>query len=448
MEEKSYFHDNIKLLDYQQKVREKYLSSDRTSYGLFMDLGTGKTATSLSMALELYLSGKIDKVQIICPSGLRTNWIVEINKFIKPEFHELFLEPLGYPHLSRKKELNLTNRTLFILDEAHRIKNHQSKSTEYFFEKFADCYGALLLTGTPQTNSALDLYTPCKVLGYANQGVMQFINEHCVEKLMKRGKMHFYVYTPEVRNLEKLMNGIAPYSSWIKTEDVLDLPEQIHIDKFFSINKKQKALLDVAAGKIKEESISSKVPEVKILEKHLPAIQLLLDGLMPDSGKIKTISTDKIELLEELLEENPEEQYIILCLYHYEIDQIREVLEKAKISYVLRTGKSDKDEKDKAVTDFTSGSVRVLLGTVKANSEGLTLVNCRHMIYYSIDFDYLQYAQSLKRIHRIGQDKTCYYYYLRSVDIKDDKYKGLDSIVLDVLGVKGTSLSELFDKGS
>ena len=260
--------------------------------------------------------------------------------------------------------------------------------------------------------------------------------------------MHFYVYTPEVRNLEKLMNGIAPYSSWIKTEDVLDLPEQIHIDKFFSINKKQKALLDVAAGKIKEESISSKVPEVKILEKHLPAIQLLLDGLMPDSGKIKTISTDKIELLEELLEENPEEQYIILCLYHYEIDQIREALEKAKISYVLRTGKSDKDEKDNAVTDFTSNKARVLLGTVKANSEGLTLTNCRHMVYYSIDFDYLQYAQSLKRIHRIGQDKTCYYYYLRSVDIKDDKYKGLDSIVLDVLGVKGTSLSELFDKGS
>ena len=79
MEEKSYFHDNIKLLDYQQKVREKYLSSDRTSYGLFMDLGTGKTATSLSISLELYLSGKIDKVQIICPSGLRTNWIVEMN---------------------------------------------------------------------------------------------------------------------------------------------------------------------------------------------------------------------------------------------------------------------------------------------------------------------------------------------------------------------------------
>ncbi len=189
MEKPIYFKEGVKLLDYQQKVVDKYLNSDRSSYGLFLDLGTGKTLSSLAMALSLFQQDKIDKVQIICPSGLRTNWIVEINKFIKPEFYDLFLEPLGYPHLSRKKELNVTNRTLFILDEAHRIKNHQSKSTEYFFEKFADCYGALLLTGTPQTNSALDLYTPCKVLGYANQGVMQFINEHCVEKLMKRGKI-------------------------------------------------------------------------------------------------------------------------------------------------------------------------------------------------------------------------------------------------------------------
>lgn len=439
-----YLNDGINLLDYQQNAVNKYLNCGYGSFGLFMRQGTGKSITSMSMGLSKIVSGEVDYIQIICPSGLRTNWLMEIKKFIKPEFHDKFLPLVTYRDLSYRKDIPTSKRTLLLLDESHNIKNPQSKSTQYYFDLLDQFYGALLLSGTPLTNSGLDMYVPAKTLGYS-EGIMKFIEDHCYEKLMKRGKMHFYVYTPEIKNADKLKEKISPYCVWIDDRVVLTLPEQTYVKKYYAINKKQRLLLKVAEGKLKEESIKSNIPEVKLLEKHLPAIQLLLDGLMVENGKLKTISTEKIELLIELIQDLPEnEQLIIFCVYHYEIDQISAALDKAKLSYVLRTGKSNQSEKDKAVEDFTSNKVKILLGTTSANSEGLNLTNCSKIIYYSRDFGLKQYAQSLKRIHRIGQEKDCTYYFLMSADLDDNKYSALDSAVDSILNVKEEVLEDLY----
>ncbi len=83
-----------------------------------------------------------------------------------------------------------------------------------------------------------------------------------------------------------------------------------------------------------------------------------------------------------------------------------------------------------SVDAFISGKSKMLIAHPKSIGHGVTLVNCNRAVYYSIDYDPELYAQSLKRIHRIGQSKTVYYHYL--ICAGPNREKTLDESIEDV----------------
>ena len=72
----------------------------------------------------------------------------------------------------------------------------------------------------------------------------------------------------------------------------------------------------------------------------------------------------------------------------------------------------DDAEKQKAISDFLSGRSRYFIANPQSAGHGLTFVNCSYAVYFSLTYSYELLKQSQDRIHRIGQNTKCTYYYL------------------------------------
>ena len=64
--------------DYQEKIAQQILSSGDISVALFMDMGTGKTITSLRVFELLHEQKKANKILVVCLKNKIEDWKEEI----------------------------------------------------------------------------------------------------------------------------------------------------------------------------------------------------------------------------------------------------------------------------------------------------------------------------------------------------------------------------------
>ena len=99
------------------------------------------------------------------------------------------------------------------------------------------------------------------------------------------------------------------------------------------------------------------------------------------------------------------------------------MLRKKGIGYALIKG----DVKDRAeqVSAFqTDLDTKVFVGQLQTTGMGLTLTAGSVCVYYSLDFSYANYQQSMARVRRIGQTKRGVYIHLVCKDTIDEKVMG------------------------
>ena len=161
---------NFKMKPYDHQLEEWARSWDKKFWGIFLEMGTGKTKVALDTAGALYLTGEIDTVLIIAPKGVYDNWIRkeipehmsdDVNYDIcrwqssftqkfKREISELALNPeprrlrilaMNVEALSTKKGastsyafLKRNPNSLVIIDESTTIKNRKAKRTDTAME--------------------------------------------------------------------------------------------------------------------------------------------------------------------------------------------------------------------------------------------------------------------------------------------------------------------------
>src|SRR6185503_3530962 len=101
---------------------------------------------------------------------------------------------------------------------------------------------------------------------------------------------------------------------------------------------------------------------------------------------------------------------------------------------------SETQNKDTSIKKFQNGEVRYLIEHTKSAAHGLTFVNCKTMIFYSMDYSYESHAQARDRIHRIGQKNNCLYIYMIATGTIDEqlllvlqKKKGLQDAVYSIV---------------
>lgn len=252
-----------KLFDYQKNIVDKYKSRD--SFGLFLDMGLGKTILSLTLA-EVNACKKVIVITINAKAeeseNLQDSWLgwakksdIQYNLHTKHSSTAFKVENadllvINYEGLfsrskDRKQKIQLrqcildfiyscaNNNVAIIVDESHKMKNLHSLQTEAIFKiktflkMQAKRVYTYLLSGTPFTTGYIDLYSQLKILGYPDTKT-NFIDRYCVRGNLP-GLLGWQQPIVGYKNVDELYRLIHHYAITIKSEEVTTLPEQIFI---------------------------------------------------------------------------------------------------------------------------------------------------------------------------------------------------------------------------
>lgn len=250
------------LFDWQKNIVD---SVNRNDYGLYLDMGLGKTPVSLALAEK----HKCTKILVIAPNNkvledesVGGSWLFwskkleyKYNYSIKKQtsFSELQNDfyIINYESLySRKKDRKTTvvlndfindfiksckdHNVAVIIDECHKMKDQSSIQTKAInkiknnlklYAKNLYCY---LLSGTPFTTGYIDLYSQLKFLGYESNKET-FKDRYCVMGHIP-GLLGWQQPIVGYKNIDKLYETLHKYAITIKSETVQNLPEQIFVE--------------------------------------------------------------------------------------------------------------------------------------------------------------------------------------------------------------------------
>ncbi len=417
---------------------------DKSAAGLFLDMGCGKTA----IALEVIRRNRHKLTLVVMPKNVLISevWLRELDRIggsysvcqlvsltSKDKCRTLGdyirnIDPvLDFPHFvfvnydsvwrSPLKQLILQIKwSCVILDEAHRIKSAGSKVSKFFATLARrNIKQRLALTGTPMPNSPLDVYGLCRFIDPTVFGTNfgEFQSRYAIMGGYNRYQVLKYV------NLDELYTKLAAISYRVETNDVLQLPEVMHVTRH--------AVLESAARKIYTDlnkEMLAELNDVTVVADNVLVKLLRLQQLAGGFFADKHISLAKEELLGDVLDDLPthpvgdgtilKEPVVIFARFMPEIDAIRAVAAVKGYSVAEVSGRM------KELHVWQGGMANCLVVQIQAGSEGIDLTHARYAIFYSKVYSLGIYQQALARLHRPGQVQPVCYIHLavrNTVDI-------------------------------
>lgn len=430
---------DVNLFNHQRQAINFMLNY--SSCGLFDEQGLGKTLTTISTLCVLFEQQKIEMSIIICPNNLKYNWKNEIDLFSglssiilegsKKEKMEQLKQNCqviitNYESLivqgakKKKKEksnsqliseefqkefLEITSdKTCIVLDESHRIKNGNSSSSKYVRKLGTKTNKKYVLTGTPIANHPEDIFYQFLFLDGGKlfgTNYYSFLKQYCY-----LGNQFSKYAVVGYKNLDKLRFLIGLKSIRRLKEDVLDLPEKIFEDRIIETSKEHMSfyndLLDKLIQIITEEG------ELKSVDPYLvKLIQCASNPILIDQNS--DITSSKIKELDELLNEHIVESGNKVILWTNYVDNYPYLLERyKKYNPFFINGEVKLKERHERIKQFqTNPEVKMIICNPQACKEGITLTASCVAIYLDRDYVLVNYKQSVDRLHRIGQSKTC-----------------------------------------
>lgn len=317
--------------------------------------------------------------------------------------------------------------TMGIIDESTCIKNHKAKRTKKALEIGQKCKVRRIATGSPITNSPLDLFSQFAFLDKQILGCGSFYafrNVYAeVERITTRQGQSFDKIL-KYKNLPMLSRRIEPFSYRITKKECLDLPDKIYTTRDVELTPEQKLLYkqmkDLSFAMCNDEIMSVQVALTKILRLH----QILCGSFTTDEGEVKQIPNNRLSVLSDTLEEISG-KVIIWANYLQNIKDITEMLTEkyGKESFVVYTGATSSDDRVEAINLFQNANspVRFFVGNVQTAGRGITLTAAQTVIYYSNNYSLEMRQQSEDRAHRHGQTNKVTYIDLIARDTLDEK---------------------------
>lgn len=460
------------LFKHQQEAIE-FAVRNRGNCALFHDPGLGKTRTGLEIFRHFRQQDPKLRLLVVCPLSLvNAAWGEDIKRFTEFSY-DTFKELKGAlpdiviinyeAFISRKylpliEKLITGNQFMCVLDESSRLKNHKSVTTKTLLA-MAECFRyRVIASGTPMPNSEAELWGQISFVRpyilpksfYAfrntyfhlerNGEIMttgRYVSRDEMREILSSGWK--YVITAESRR--RLMNEINPVSHWVKKSEALDLPEKIDETREIILSPKEikayEEMRDLLVTEIDGEEISAQI----VLTKLMKLRQATSGFFYGEDGKsVEVDKSSKLKELEEILEELGNQPVIIWVQFHHEINVIYGMLSEKYGPNQIATLYAETQNKDTSIRKFQNGDVRYLIAHPKSAAHGLTFVNCKTMIFYSMDYSYESHTQARDRIHRIGQKNNCLYIYMIATGTIDEqlllvlqKKKGLQDAVYEIV---------------
>lgn len=404
---------------------------------LAMDMGTGKTLTSLG----LLLNRPHNQTLIVCPKSVITVWPAEINKHCNQSF--IFAYPTKgtvqkkTQKIKQQQKLALAKKMPFILimnyeaywreplakwiekqiwdhvifDECHRIKSPSGKAARFASRLVKQSRYRLGLTGTPMPHSPLDVFAQARAIDPSVFGT----NYH-------KFKTHFAIMggfnnkqIVDYQNQEELSDKFDSISFRVKSSDVLDLPEAIHTYRTCQLTPKTWKVYKDLDSELYAEIAEGEITPANAMVKVLRLQQLTSGYLKTDDGGLVQYGTEKKDLMGDLLDEIPQDEPIVIfCRFTSDIQNVKEMCTKNKRPCGELSGAAND------LKAWQDGEYNALAIQIRSGGVGVDLTRSAYCIYYSIGHSLGDYTQSLARTNRPGQTRSVRYYHLladESIDI-------------------------------
>ena len=433
----------IDLHDYQNRA-VAFIKDKRRSF-LMLEMGLGKTISTLTAITDLLQTKSIRKVLVIAPLRVANSvWVQESRKWQHTK-HLVIHRVIGdqknrLKALHHDSEVYVINREnvqwlvthygkkwpfdMVVVDESSSFKNATSQRFKAMKKILPFVEYMVLLTGTPSPNGLLDLWSQCYLVDYGNS----------LGRTMSTYKQRFfeqdymgYSFTPRKGAQESIHILMQPYTLSMQTADYLELPDRIDLIEEIELEPKV-----LTAYKLFERNlfIEFEGHQVEAINAAVLANKLLqyCNGAMyvDEYKNWGELHTAKLDALAELIEQNDEN---ILVAYNYRSDLERL---QSRFPDAVRL-----DKRDETIQAWNRGEIKLLLAHPQSAGHGINLYEGGCMtIWFSLCWSLEYYQQFNARLHRQGQTKPVRIVHLV---VKD----GIDERVMRVINEKDATQNRL-----
>ena len=436
----------IRAAPYRHQQEAAAYALDRLADGggaaLLMEMGTGKTLTTIAIVGRLWQEKRVQRLLVVAPLSILGVWEDEFRKFADYDYSLAVLEGTGarkadtirhmtgaalqvlvvnYESAWRlEKELAAWRPDCIVCDEGHKIKTHNIAASKALHRLGAKARYRLLLTGTVITNKPIDVFSQYKFADSTVFGSSFYLFRNRYFDMVGYGN-----YTPVMKkSMESEFTEKLHSIAFRATKaECLDLPECTDIV--------QRVELEPAARRVYLQLVkdsyadlsSGSVTVTNVLTRLLRLSQLT-GGFVGNDEDAATeqVSSAKLDALSDLIDsaENDGRKVVVIARFLPEIHAIEKLLEKKGLRYsVIHGGVTDRPAQIEAFQN--DPEVQVFVGQIATAGLGITLTAASTMIFYSLDYSMSNYEQTRARIHRVGQKHPCTYIHLVAKGTVDEK---------------------------
>lgn len=414
---------------------------------LLMEMGTGKTLTTIAVTGALLQAGRICRVLIVAPLSILGVWEKEFREFADFPYclavlsgnsakkldtlrhmtgNALQVVVVNYESAWRlEKDLLAWRPDLIVADEGHKIKTHNISASKAMHRLGAKAGFRLLLTGTVITNKAVDVFSQYKFLNPSIFGQSFYAFRNRYFDMVGYGN-HTPVLKKSMEN--ELMERMHRIAYRATKAECLDLPEAVDILRQVDLEPEAlriyRALVKESYAELLGGTAAPVVVTAANILTRLLRLSQLTGGFIgnDENSVVEQVSAAKLAALEDILDGAVAEgkKLVIIARFIPEIKAICSLLEKRGLRYSCITG--GVKNRDEQVSQFQNDpEVMVFVGQIATAGLGITLTAASTMVFYSLDYSMSNFEQAKARIHRVGQRMPCSYLYLVARGTVDEK---------------------------
>ena len=407
--------------------------------GLFLDMGLGKTVTTLTAVKELkYNRFEVRKVLVIAPKKVAEGtWTKEKDKWDHTRMlrvsQVLGSQARRIRALNTPADLYVINREnvcwlvdyyrnawpfdMVVVDESSSFKSHKSKRFKALASMGGHIGRMVELTGTPSPNGLNDLWSQVFLLDGGERLGRRYTQFR--ERYFDpgdRGNNVIYNYRAKPGSEESILEKISDICISMKAEDYLQFPDVTYHQVPVTLDARaekayremeRKMVLDLPED---EEQIS--VASAAALSNKL--LQLANGALYDDGHGVHEVHGCKIEAFLELIESLQGKPALVFYNFQHDRERILGALGKSGLR--IRELKTTEDE-----DAWNRREVDVLLTHPASSAYGLNLQQGgNHVVWFGLTWNYELYTQANKRLHRQGQQEKVIIHHLVCAGTRDE----------------------------
>lgn len=419
----------LNFMPHQQQALDKTESFNRCAY--YLDMGLGKTFVG---AEKMYLLNN-DVNLVVCQKSKIDDWVDHFEKYYPDyevfnltkktqvvRFRELIdtstiydykkqiVGVINYDLVYRRSYITHIKDFTLMLDESSLIQNETTQRAKFILRLQPE--SVVLLSGTPTSGKYEKLWSQCKLLGWDIKK-KAFWASYVDTEWVEQGQFKREVVTG-YKHVDHLKKKLSQHGAvFMKTQEVIELPEQIEQKIYVKPTKEYRHFMKNGYLVLDTLNLIQFKDDSDFYGNDVtPRVELVGDNSLTKTLYARQLCgqwhKEKLEAFRDLLE-STEDRVIVFYNFNEELTRLRKICEALdrEVSFVNGSGRS------MYAYECVENSVTFI--QYQAGAMGGNFQKANKIIYYTLPLGKGScdlWEQSKKRIHRIGQDKSCFYYYL------------------------------------